>query len=75
MTGIPLGLCDKGVEDEGGGLGGSLSPHDTAGCDDVKSDLAWCRRDSRSAISLSRSVVSGFVSVERGAFLSLNMAG
>lgn len=78
LNSIPLGLglCDKGEEaeekeEEEKGL---ISPRDTAGRDDVKRDLASCKRDSRSAISFSRSVVSGLVSMEREPFLSSGMA-
>lgn len=70
LNGIPLGLCDKGEDEEG------LSPRDTAGRGDdgLKRDLAWCKRDSRSAISFSRSVVSGFVSMGKEPFFSSDMA-
>lgn len=69
LNGIPLGLCDRGNEE-------GLSPRDTAGCgdDDVKRDLAWCKRDSRSAISFSRSLVAGFVSMDKEPFFSSDMA-
>lgn len=57
LDNIPLGLCDRGEE----------------GCDDVKSDLAWRKRDSRSAICFSRSAVPALVSIDREPFLSLDV--